>query len=146
VKTIKVATLDSIFRKAIYEQYDYICAKPHCPYCENHSLREYGGIECSHYHKRRYRSGRWHPDNCLALCSLIHQEIDNSPQHAHADLMKELLGETRFEILTYRLMGTFRYRPHDRQEMGVHYRAQRKKFERQRKQGQHGVLILTPWD
>ena len=145
-KTVKVATLDTIFSLAVREQYDYICAYPHCPECGNHSLRENGGIECSHYHKRRYRSGRWHPDNCLALCHPIHQKIDNSPQHVHADLMKKILGGTRFEILTYRLMGTFRYRPQDRWEMTAHYRAQEKKMTRQRLDGQQGTLILTPWD
>ena len=143
-KTVTIAHLDKTFSKAIREQYDYICAFPNCPKCGNHSLRD-GGLDCAHYYRRYRASGRWHPDNCAALCRKQHNYLDEHHPNLVAFFTK-LLGEVRHDMLIERHHGIFRYKPWERWEMNQHYGAQTKDFDRQRLNGSTGILVLTPWD
>lgn len=145
-KTIKNATIDTVFSKLIRERDDYICQMPDCKYCENLPLRS-GGAECSHYRGRRYLAGRWHPDNCICLCHPAHVEIDQGPQAVHVRLMINLLGETRHDMLVERLQrNDFRYPQWERIEMHEHYKAQLKHLEKRRMKGDQGVLPVVAWD
>jgi predicted restriction endonuclease len=147
-KKIKNATIDATFSKLIREQYDYVCAKPDCPECHNVDLRNVGGLECSHYHPRQFLAGRWHPDNCLCLCREMHMVIDRTwPKNDHADLMAEILGETRWEALKIRLRGTFKYPQWERIEMHKHYRAQYENLKHRRdRDGTRGFIDVVAWD
>lgn len=145
-KSVKVQTLDRMFSNLIRESYDYICQMPGCTHCGNHTLRYTGGAECSHYHSRRYNSGRWHPDNCVCLCHQAHADIDQGPQADHVSFMIRHLGEGRHEMLVERLRNPYRYRPQDRHEMTQHYRAQLNYIEKQRKEGRQGTLPVVPYD
>jgi len=148
-KTVKIPTLDSTFSKCIRESYDYICAKPNCPYCGNHSLRHVTGpfkrAECCHNNGRRRVGGRWHPDNVVCLCHEFHAYMDK-----HNDIkqqfFKDHLGEARYEMLSFRMHGNFKISPQERWEMNVHYKAQKKYCERLRREGQQGTLPVAAWD
>jgi hypothetical protein len=59
---------------------------------------------------------------------------------------EKLLGEVRYEWLLERHQQIFRYSPQERWEMVQHYRAQEKKIDRLRMDGEEGVVVLTPWD
>ena len=144
-KTVKMATLDTSFRKAVHEQYDYICAFDDCEYCGNHSFRYNGQIECAHYYNRYRSSGRWHPDNCAALCHDQHMFLEHN-KALEVNFFAKLLGETRHDMLIERHQGIYRYKSWERWEMNQHYRAQRVKMVRQRANGGSGYLVLTPWD
>jgi len=144
-KTVKIQTLDQTFSLAIREQYDYTCAFPECPYCDNHSLRYIGRLDCAHYYNRYRASGRWYPDNCAALCREVHVHLEHN-KALEVKFFTELLGEVRHEWLVERHQGIFRYKPWERWEMNQHYRAQKLKMEKLRIDGELGYLVLSAWD
>jgi len=144
-KTVTIGTLDKTFSLAIREQYDYTCAYPDCEYCGNHSLRYMGSLECAHYYNRYRSSGRWHPDNCAALCHEMHMFLEHN-KALEVRFFTELLGSERHDWLVERHQGIYRYKPQERWEMNAHYRAQKVKIERLRLNGEQGYQILTPWD
>jgi len=144
-KTVTMATLDTSFRKAIHESYDYKCSYPQCPDCGNHSFRDSDvSIECAHFHNRRSSAGRWHPDNVACLCHERHfyLELHNAEEAA---FFKALLGD-RYEALIIRMQGLYRYKPWERAEMATHFHAQRKHIEKRRKNGETGIIQVSSWD
>ena len=145
-KTVKMATLDTSFRKAIHESYNYTCAYPSCPWCLNHSFRHADvSIECAHFHNRHSSAGRWHPDNVACLCHEAHGylELHNAEE---ASFFYDHLGMERYDDLIIRMQGLYRYKPWERWEMSRHYRAQRVKIERLRLGGERGHLVVSAWD
>lgn len=144
-KTVTMATLDTSFRKAMHEAYDYTCAYPECPYCGNHSKRYTGGIECAHWHNRWQAAGRWHPDNVACLCHEMHSYLENR-RAEEALFFAAILGETRHEWLIERMQRIYRYKPWERAEMSAHYNAQRKAIERRRANGESGFIDVVSWD
>ncbi len=145
-KTVKMATLDTSFRKAVHESYDYICAYPKCRFCGNHSFRYADvSIECAHFHNRHSSAGRWHPDNVACLCHEIHAylEVHNAEESC---FFYDHLGMERYDNMIIRMQGIYRYKPWERAEMSQHHNAQRVKMEKQRAHGEGGQLIHTPWD
>jgi len=144
-KTVKIATLDATFSLAIREQYDYTCAFANCEYCENQPFRYNGGLDCAHYYRRYRASGRWHPDNCAALCRKQHNYLDEHHPRLVACFTK-LLGEGCHDALIERHHKTFRYKPHERWEMNRHYKAQTEHMFRLRTQGRQGFLPMVPYD
>ena len=146
-KTVKIATLDATFSLAIREQYDYICAFPSCPDCGNHSFRDSAGLDCAHYYRRYRSSGRWHPDNCAALCRGRHNYLDEHQPNLVA-FFTQILGDWRHDELIKRHHRTFRYKPWERWEMNRHYKAQTDyMFDVFRKEkGEQGYLPMVAWD
>ena len=144
-KTVKIQTLDATFSKAIRERYDYICAFPECPECGNVSLRYDGGLDCIHYYRRYRASGRWHPDNCCAMCRKQHNYLDEH-HPALVAFFTKLLGEADHDALIERHHRTYRYKPWERWEMNRHYASQDKYMFRLRKEGRQGVLPIVSWD
>ena len=146
-KTVTIATLDTAFRKAIHEGYDYTCAYPNCPDCGNHSFRYADvSIECAHFHNRHSSAGRWHPDNVACLCHERHAYLERHNAE-EAKFFAELLGETRYDWLIKRMQGVYRYKPWERWEMSQHYRAQEKAIIRRRvEHNEEGFIDVVPWD
>ena len=145
-KTVKMATLDTAFRKAIHESYDYICAYPKCPDCENHSFRYSDiSIECAHFHNRHASAGRWHPDNVACLCHERHAYLERHNAE-EAKFFETLLGKQRFGWLIERMQGIYRYKPWERAEMAEHYRTQMRNIEKRRMKGETGPIHLSAWD
>lgn len=143
-KRIKEATLDQTFSLCIRESYDWACQHPRCPQCGNHRM-DNGGLECSHYYGRRYRGGRWHPDNCLALCHAVHAYIDTHPSE-QVDLMRRHLGDTGHDILVERMQSTFKYTPAEKWEMHQHYKAELDRMRQLRLGGERGYISLVSYD
>ena len=146
-KTVTIATLDTSFRKAIHESYNYTCAYPNCPDCGNHSFRYADvSIEAAHFHNRHASAGRWHPDNVACLCHARHDYLERHNAE-EAKFFAELLGETRYEWLITRMQGLYRYKPWERAEMSAHYNAQRKAIERRRvEKNEEGFIDVVAWD
>lgn len=146
-KTVTMGTLDRTFSLLIREQFDYTCARPGCKFCGNHPLRDaqHNRVECAHYYNRYRSSGRWHPDNCAALCHEQHAFLEHN-KALEVQFFMELLGKDRHDELIVRHQGIFRYKPWERWEMNQHYKAQTDKMERQRKDGKRGRLVATAWD
>jgi len=144
VKRIRESTIDTNFSKALRESYDYRCQYPGCPKCGNQDLRS-GGLECSHYYGRRYRGGRWHTDNCVALCHPIHAYIDTHPSE-QVDLMRRHLGDTRHEMLVERMQETFKYTRAEKWEINEHYKRELKRLEFMRANGEQGFIPLIAYD
>jgi len=146
-KTVKMATLDTAFRKCIHEAYDYTCAYPNCPYCGNQSFRYSDvSIECAHWHNCRSSAGRWHPDNVSCLCHEAHFYLEDR-RAEEARFFGGLLGDTRTEWLITRMQGLYRYKPWERAEMAAHYRAQMKHIEKRRlENGTEGFIDVVSWD
>ena len=145
-KTVKMATLDTAFRKCIHEAYDYTCAYPQCPNCNNESLR-YGdvSIECAHFHNRRASAGRWFPDNVACLCHEIHAylEVHNAEE---SEFFYDNMGMEKYDALKIRMQGLYRYKPWERSEMAAHYRAQMRSIEKRRLNGEKGFIEVVSWD
>ena len=144
-KAVTMATLDTSFRKAIHESYDYRCAYQNCPDCGNHSFRYSDvSIECAHFHNCRASAGRWHPDNVACLCHERHAylEVHNAEE---AIFFGALLGD-RYESLIIRMQGLYRYKPWERAEMTAHYRAQMRHIEKRRAKGETGFIDVVSWD
>lgn len=145
-KTVKVATLDTAFRKCMHEAYDYTCAYPNCPDCGNHSFRYSDvSIECAHFHNRHSSAGRWHPDNVACLCHDRHGYLERHNAE-EARFFESLLGPTRYEWLIERMQGTYRYKGWERAEMAEHYRAQMRHIEKRRLSGEQGIIEVVSWD
>lgn len=145
-KTVKMATLDSIFRKCIHEAYDYTCAYPSCPKCGNHSFRYSDvSIECAHFHNRHSSAGRWHPPNVACLCHEQHAylEVHNAEE---SEFFRQHLGDEEYQDLIVRMQGLYRYKPYNRAEIGIHYRAIMKYHERLRREGFTGILPVVSYD
>jgi len=141
-KSLSTSKLDEYFSRALRASYDHVCQFPDCPECGN---VQGGADDCSHYYGRRYRGGRWFPDNCLALCRQIHGYVDKH-KAAHADLMRRHLGETRHDMLVERLQRNHHYTPYQRWEMGQHFRDELKRINERRLDGETGFISLTSFD
>ena len=145
-KTVKMATLNTSFRKAVHESYDYRCAFTGCKYCGNHSFRYADvSIEAAHFHNCSASAGRWHPDNVACLCHEQHFYLELH-RAEERDFFYDHLGMDRFDALIIRMQGIYRYKPWERAEMSKHYNAQRVKIERLRADGGQGHLVLSAWD
>ena len=145
MKSVKVATLDTIFSKCIRESYNWICAYKDCEHCNNVSFRDSpGGLHTSHFKGRRKRSTRWFPDNCFALCNKRHENMGDTP-HDHSKWVLGELGLSRYDDLIIRSNEPKKYTPHDRWEMNRHYNAQYKYMLR-RRETERGYLPLVRWD
>lgn len=149
-KSVTIQTLDRNFAEAIKESYDWVCAymgedDSGCPYCRNYCQRHSRELECAHYYNRYRASGRWHPDNCAALCHGAHSFLEH--QRGLEDrFFRRLLGETRHDWLIERHQKIYRYKPHDRWEMNKHYIDDRKRIELLRANGETGYIRLVPYD
>lgn len=145
VKRVKESTIDTAFSILLRESYDWRCQFPNCEKCGNHDLRN-GGLECSHYYGRRYRGGRWHPDNCIALCHGIHAYIDTHPSR-QVDLMRRHLGDTRHDMLVERMQETFKYTPAQKLELHHHYsKDEAKRIKALRMDGVVGHIPIVSYD
>ena len=145
-KTVTIATLDTAFRKAIHESYDYTCAYPDCPDCGNYSFRYADvSIEAAHFHNRHSSAGRWHPDNVACLCHKRHSYLERHNAE-EARFFAELLGEEKHEDLIKRMQGSYYYKPWERWEMCQHYRAQERAIAKRRLNGQQGFIEVVAWD
>lgn len=146
-KTVTMRHLDRTFSKAIREQFNYTCAAPNCQHCGNQSLRyaAHDRVECAHYYNRYRSSGRWHPDNCAALCHGQHVFLEHN-KALEVKFFEKLLGKQRHDDLVVRHQGLFRYKPWERAEINQHFLSQIQKMKRQRLDGVQGTLILSAWD
>ena len=145
-KTATIRYLDKAFREAIYESYDFICAYFDCPYCRNYSMRQSREIECAHYYNRYRASGRWHPDNCAALCHGAHMFLEHN-KALEVQFFTKLLGEVRHDWLVERHQGIYRYKPWERGEMVQHYKAQEYSIRRRRvEKNEEGFIDLVARD
>ena len=145
-KSVRVATLDTIFSKCIRERSDWICEYDGCRYCENLSFRyEPGGLHNSHFKGRRKRSTRWFPDNCEAFCMKRHEYMGDNPDE-YSDWKRRQFAEWKYDDLVLRANSVVKYTAHDRWEMNRHYKAQLNKMEQQRAMGDMGYLVLSAWD
>jgi len=145
-KTVKVATLNTAFRKCMHEAYDCTCAYPNCPKCGNYTFRYSDvSIEVAHFHNCWAVAGRWFPDNVACLCHEQHAylEVHNAEEAA---FYRSLLGDTRYEWLIKRMQGSYQYKPWERAEMAAHYRAQMKHIEKRRLKGEEGFIDVVSWD
>jgi hypothetical protein len=142
-----MGTLDKTFSRAVREQFDYRCAKKGCEYCGNQSLRyaAHDRVECAHYYNRYRSSGRWHPDNCAALCHQQHVFLEHN-KALEVKFFEQLIGKERHDALLVRHQRVFRYKPWERAEMNRHYADQLKEMERMRMDGVSGILTLLAWD
>lgn len=137
-----VKTLDATFSRALRASYDDTCQYPNCPECGN---VQGGADDCSHYYGRRYRGGRWYPDNCIALCRLIHCYVDK--HHAeHVDFIRRHLGDVRHDALIERMQANFHYSAHNRWAMHEHYKGELKRIEGLRLDGEMGYIRLVSYD
>ena len=145
-KTAGMQALDTSFRRAIHESYDFICAYPGCPDCGNHSFRYADvSIECAHWHNRWMSAGRWHPDNVACLCHPRHIHLEHHKAE-ESEFFYDHLGMERYDDLKERMILTYRYKPWERAEMSTHYHAQRKHIEKRRLAGEQGIILVTSWD
>lgn len=146
-KTVTMGTLDKTFSKAVRMRDNYTCQYKHCEHCGNQSLEfaAHDRVECAHYYNRYRASGRWHPDNCAALCHKMHVFLEHN-KALEVAFFEGLLGKERHDALVVRHQGTYRYKPWERAEMNQHLLAQTQKMKRQRMDGEQGTLILSAWD
>jgi hypothetical protein len=157
-KSNKVAYTDTVFSKAVRESYNHTCQAvniwykgegddslvlyEYCPLCKN---VEGGADDCAHYYGRRYRGGRWYPDNVVALCRGIHMYIDTH-ESIKVDFFRRHLGDTRHDMLVERLHRNFHYTGFNRWEMCQHYKADEKRIQDERKAGKKGYIPLVSYD
>ena len=145
-RSVRVATLDTIFSKCIRERNDWVCEYDDCKYCENISFRNYpGGLHNSHFRGRAGRVTRWDPDNCFALCNKRHEYLGNRPDEHSAWVCREL-GDTRFDALVLKANGHRKYTPADRWEMNKHYNNELNRLLNERMNGVTGYITLVSFD
>lgn len=61
----------------------------------------YKELQNSHFYGRGKHSTRWDETNCAGLCGACHIYVSSHPV-IHMEWFKNRLGETEFDLLTYR--------------------------------------------
>ena len=151
-KTLKVATLDTYFREAVQAATESTCQFRNawykgaefqrCPECGN---QPGGGDDVAHFYGRRYRAGRWWPDNVAMLCRKAHSYID-AHEPVKVGFFGRLLGEEGLEELVKRMHGSVKYTPADRWDIGQHYKEEKARIEEERKNGKTGTIKLISYE
>jgi hypothetical protein len=83
------------------------------------------------------------------VACLCHERHDYLERHnaEESKFFEQLLGEVRYEWLIKRMQGLYRYRPWERSDMGVHYRAQERNIDRRRvEHNETGFIDVVSWD
>ncbi len=143
---MKRDALDAAFSEAVRERDDWTCN--HCGIIDTNA--QMGGrpsiMDCSHIISRKYVSTRTYPDNALCICRGCHRKLgDNPPEHAR--LAKQVLGETRYGMLTDRHANNkIKYSKLDKRDMTKHYRDELKRMRKARLNGRDGLIDLVAWD
>ncbi len=65
-------------------------------------------LDCSHHFPRAWRSTRWDPENCVALCRDCHEEFGDLPKE-YVLFMIRRLGLEAYQALARRAKSTVRY-------------------------------------
>lgn len=60
------------------------------------------GLQCCHFHSRRYKILRWNPDNAVCLCFGCHAYLDSHP-YEKIEFFKKRLGEEKLDYLQAQL-------------------------------------------
>ncbi len=89
---------DALFSK--YIRHRAILRQHGCERCGKW-IRDYLGLECSHYHTRNKKSVRWDIDNAIGLCQDCHQYLEHHPTE-HEEWFKRKLGIVLFKLLELR--------------------------------------------
>lgn len=150
-KKVSLGAVDTSFRKAVRESYNYICQYPDCPECHNVQMlpetmfQIAGGLEVAHGHGRRKSGGRWYPDNCILLCQIRHRYLDQHEAEKW-DFWRAHLGEGAFEMLKERMRHEWRYRDYHRKEISRHYLDEFKRIKQLRAEGETGYIRLISYD
>lgn len=139
---MKNATIDRTFSLLIREAYEHTCQYPECPDCGNIPG---GADDCSHYYGRRYLGGRWHPDNCVALCRQRHGHLDKH-RAEHVDFVRGHLGDGAHDLLVERLQTNWPYSSAEKKEINEHYKKELNRVRELRKQGICGIINIEPYD
>lgn len=137
---IKRDVCDDLFSKLVRERAEWKCESCGKYYPEGNRM----GLHCSHYFGRRYKGTRWHPDNAWSHCYGCHSKFEGDP-YKFTHWVAERLGSGRVEILREKAYAVTKLSDKDKKEMAAHFRAELKRLEALRKQGETGRLEFAGW-
>lgn len=138
---LKRDALDAVFSDLIRESYDWTCARCGTQFPE----RKGRDIHCSHFYSRIFIATRWFPDNAVCLCAACHDYVGKHPDE-HVDLIRRVLGDTRYEWLQARKRQIWRYRQADKKGMRKHYGAELARLRGLRVDGVMGRVEVVAYD
>ena len=99
---------------------------------------------CAHIIGRKWRGGRWHPENAVCLCASCHAVFTDNPLDWTRWLEKHL-GHGHLELLQERRRQPIKYTGADRKDMLAHYRAERNRLLSERANGVTGRIEFAGW-
>lgn len=95
---VKIRPADKEFSNYIRERDGWKCRYGfRCSRNEDFSANK-GGLDCSHFQKRRKETVRFDPENCDAACKACHHFVEN-----------DKMGESRLGSFKLEQLGTKRY-------------------------------------
>lgn len=125
---IKITPADKWFSKCIRVRAGWTCQR--CGTNHAHNTR---ALDCSHFIGRGNWSVRFDPDNAIALCTACHFRLGGNPVE-HKAFIRDLLGETRYDLLVERSEDRARGRDYRKTKgkgaISAHYKDQFEKLER----------------
>ncbi len=94
---------------------------------------------------RRHQSTRYCVDNACAHCFGCHQYLGGNPIEFQ-EWIRQYLGDTRYEMLRERHNQIKKWLRGEKDEMNRHYKAELKRIQELRMQGEEGVLHVVDWE
>lgn len=133
-------SLDKIFKDLVRGRTEHICEN--CGTDNAHDTRK---SHTAHIHSRKHRATRWHSDGAVCLCASCHRHFTDFPVKWQ-DAARRILGEVRYER-AYALHNSIRkYTKAEKAEMLKHYKAEKRRMEQRRKDGETGYLEFVGYD
>ena len=118
---IKVSQADRLFSEYIRKRDGGKCRRCMMPL-------GYKRLQNSHFFGRRYRSVRFEPDNCDAMCPTCHRVMGENP-NSFNEWKKRQLGEKKFNRLIVRAHKGRPVKKHDEKLIVTWCKDQLKKLE-----------------
>lgn len=123
VLNIRITKQDTIFSKLIR-----LRARWNCENCGKYFPKGHG-LQCAHIFSRRHQATRHDPDNACALCFTCHQYYTGNPTLFTHWVIRNLLGEGRYEMLRERHGRIMKRTKADAEGLYQHLRAQLRALE-----------------
>lgn len=136
---MKTSPADAAFSKCVRARADYTCER--CGAVHNQSSM---GLHCSHIFSRRHRTIRWCGENAQALCFKCHHWYGGNPADS-GKWITELIGDGALELIREKMDQRVKVPKTEEKQIAAHYRAELKRIQQARDDGQTGRVEFESW-
>ena len=115
-------------------------AEYRCEFCGEYvAAPDRQRLHCSHILSRSRGATRWHPQNAISACASCHSHVGQNPL-VHAEKVKAILGNEKYEILKMLGNKTIRLKKHHIKEIRDNLKASWQDMQARRKSGETGRI------